>query len=62
MRVAGRASSVIYATARVLPTVGTPFGGYGKSDYGREKGCEVQYNYVQMKCGHAAEGIEHEYI
>lgn len=27
----------------------TPFGGYGKSGYGREKGSEALYNYVQTK-------------
>ncbi|MDJ0950588.1 MAG: aldehyde dehydrogenase family protein [Alphaproteobacteria bacterium] len=29
--------------------VETPFGGYGKSGYGREKGREALYNYVQTK-------------
>ncbi len=29
--------------------VETPFGGYGKSGYGREKGCEALMNYVQTK-------------
>jgi aldehyde dehydrogenase (NAD+) len=29
--------------------VETPFGGYGKSGYGREKGCEALLNYVQTK-------------
>ena len=29
--------------------VETPFGGYGKSGYGREKGREAMYNYVQTK-------------
>ena len=26
-----------------------PFGGYGKSGYGREKGREALWNYVQTK-------------
>ena len=26
-----------------------PFGGFGKSGYGREKGREAPYNYVQTK-------------
>ena len=29
--------------------VETPFGGYGKSGYGREKGREALWNYVQTK-------------
>ena len=29
--------------------VETPFGGYGKSGYGREKGREALLNYVQTK-------------
>ena len=29
--------------------VETPFGGYGKSGYGREKGREARWNYVQTK-------------
>ena len=29
--------------------VETPFGGYGKSGYGREKGREALMNYVQTK-------------
>ena len=29
--------------------VETPFGGYGKSGYGREKGREALFNYVQTK-------------
>ena len=29
--------------------VETPFGGYGKSGYGREKGREPLWNYVQTK-------------
>ena len=29
--------------------VETPFGGYGKSGYGREKGSEALLNYVQTK-------------
>ena len=29
--------------------VETPFGGYGKSGYGREKGKEALLNYVQTK-------------
>ena len=29
--------------------VETPFGGYGKSGYGREKGHEALWNYVQTK-------------
>ncbi len=29
--------------------VETPFGGYGKSGYGREKGREALWNYIQTK-------------
>ena len=29
--------------------VETPFGGYGKSGYGREKGREALWNYLQTK-------------
>ncbi|MEO1687616.1 MAG: aldehyde dehydrogenase family protein, partial [Pseudomonadota bacterium] len=29
--------------------VETPFGGYGRSGYGREKGREALWNYVQTK-------------
>jgi delta 1-pyrroline-5-carboxylate dehydrogenase len=29
--------------------VETPFGGFGKSGYGREKGREALFNYVQTK-------------
>ena len=29
--------------------VETPFGGYGQSGYGREKGREALWNYVQTK-------------
>jgi len=29
--------------------VETPFGGFGKSGYGREKGREALWNYVQTK-------------
>ena len=31
--------------------VETPFGGYGKSGYGREKGREALWNYIQTKNG-----------
>ena len=31
--------------------VETPFGGYGKSGYGREKGREALWNYLQTKNG-----------
>lgn len=38
--------------------VETPFGGYGKSGYGREKGREALYNYVQTKnIAMALEGV-----
>ena len=37
--------------------VETPFGGYGKSGYGREKGREALYNYVQTK--NVALALEH---
>lgn len=39
----------IYVNEWYAGGVETPFGGFGKSGYGREKGREALYNYVQTK-------------
>ena len=39
----------IYVNEWFAGGVETPFGGFGKSGYGREKGREALYNYVQTK-------------
>ena len=39
----------IFVTEWFAGGVETPFGGYGKSGYGREKGREALWNYVQTK-------------
>ena len=39
----------IYINEWFAGGVETPFGGYGKSGYGREKGNEALLNYVQTK-------------
>ena len=39
----------VYVNEWYAGGVETPFGGYGKSGYGREKGREALYNYVQTK-------------
>ncbi|MEO0678621.1 MAG: aldehyde dehydrogenase family protein, partial [Pseudomonadota bacterium] len=39
----------IYVNEWFAGGVETPFGGYGQSGYGREKGREALFNYVQTK-------------
>ena len=39
----------IFINAWFAGGVETPFGGYGKSGYGHEKGREALWNYVQSK-------------
>ena len=40
---------VVFVNERYAGSVETPFGGYGKSGYGREKGRKALWNYVQTK-------------
>ncbi|MEM0978257.1 MAG: aldehyde dehydrogenase family protein [Pseudomonadota bacterium] len=50
MRVArGTRAGQIFVNEWYAGGVETPFGGYGKSGYGREKGREALWNYVQTK-------------
>ena len=50
MRVArGTRSGQVFVNEWYAGGVETPFGGYGKSGYGREKGREALWNYVQTK-------------
>ena len=50
MRVAqGMRAGQIFVNEWYAGGVETPFGGYGKSGYGREKGREALWNYVQTK-------------
>ena len=39
----------IFINERFAGGVETPFGGYGRSGYGREKGREALWNYMQTK-------------
>ncbi|MGB0694910.1 MAG: aldehyde dehydrogenase family protein [Rhodospirillaceae bacterium] len=50
MRAAGRLrAGQVFINEWYAGGVETPFGGYGKSGYGREKGREALWNYVQTK-------------
>ncbi|KNG94881.1 aldehyde dehydrogenase family protein [Pseudaestuariivita atlantica] len=50
MRAAGRLrAGQVFVNEWYAGGVETPFGGYGKSGYGREKGREALWNYVQTK-------------
>ena len=50
MQVAGKMrAGQIFVNEWYAGGVETPFGGYGKSGYGREKGREALWNYVQTK-------------
>ena len=50
MRVAqGMRAGQVFVNEWYAGGVETPFGGYGKSGYGREKGREALWNYVQTK-------------
>ncbi len=50
MRMAGQIrAGQVFINEWYAGGVETPFGGYGKSGYGREKGREALWNYVQTK-------------
>jgi aldehyde dehydrogenase (NAD+) len=50
-RVAGRLEAgQVYVNDWPFGVVETPFGGYKRSGYGREKGIEALHHYTQLKC------------
>jgi aldehyde dehydrogenase (NAD+) len=51
LRVAGRLEAgQVYVNDWQFGVVETPFGGYKRSGYGREKGIEALHHYTQLKC------------
>ena len=48
-RAAKTARGQVFVNEWYAGGVETPFGGYGKSGYGREKGREALWNYVKRK-------------
>ncbi len=61
MRVARRMrSGQVFVNEWYAGGVETPFGGYGRSGYGREKGREALFNYVQTKNVAIATGRQNE--
>jgi aldehyde dehydrogenase (NAD+) len=51
LRIAARlAVGQVYVNDWQFGTVETPFGGYKRSGYGREKGIEALHHYTQLKC------------